>query len=299
MKLRILTILILATSLATMAQEFRCRVNISTKEQQESDRELYNNLKKNIEEFMNNQVWTDNVFDPKERIELNIAITIKGRAGDVFDATFQIQSNRTAFNSSYNSMILNILDEYCKFKYQEFETLEFDENTFNSNLTYVLAFYAYTVLGLDYDSYSLNGGSKWFQNAEALVNNAQSQNDYYGWKAFEKKDNRYWLIENIQNPAYSSYRKCMYTYHRLGLDVMTDKPADGRGKVAEALVELEKVNKQKPGLFIITLFFQSKSKEIQDIFSEGQPDEKSRVLALLKKMDPARGPEYDRSINRK
>lgn len=294
-----LAYLLLMFAAIASAQEFKCRVSINTKDQQESEREMYNNLRKSIEEFMNNQVWTDNVFDSREKIEVNVLISIKGKVDNMFDASLQVQSSRPVFNSRYNSIILNIIDENFKFKYQEFDALELDEQSFNSNLTYVLGFYSYIILGLDYDSFSLNGGSKWYQKAEALVNNAQAQNDYAGWKAYENKENKYWLVENIQNSAYSSFRNCMYIYHRLGLDIMSDKAIEGRAKIVEALVELEKVHKQKPGLFITNIFFQAKNKELQDIFSESQPDEKARILAMLKRMDPGRSSDYDKTLSQK
>jgi len=290
----VLSFLIALLSINGFSQELKCIVSVSAKEQQESDASVYANMKKSIQQFMNSQVWTDNVFDDKEKIEMNISITVTSKSGDNFDATLQIQSNRPAFGSRYNSMMFNFVDDKFKFIFQEFGTIEFDEQRFNSNLTYSLAFYTYMVLGLDYDSFSLNGGTKWYQKAETIVNNAQGQGDYAGWKAYENKENKYWLVENILNPSYAPLRTCLYNYHRLGLDIMSDKPLEGRAKIAESLNELEKVHAVKPGLIIMTAFFQAKSKEIISIFSESQPDEKLRVSNLCKKVDPARASDYDK-----
>jgi hypothetical protein len=276
------------------SQEIKCVVSVTAKDQQASDASLYENLKKVIQQFMNAQVWTDNVFDDKEKIEMNIAITVKARTGDNFDATIQIQANRPVFGSSYKTVMFNFVDDKLQFSFQEFGTIEYDDQRFNSNLTYVLEYYAFIVLGLDYDSFSPNGGTKWFQKAEMLVNNAQTQTDYTGWKAFENQENKYWLVENYLNSAYSPYRTCLYTYHRLGLDIMNEKPTEGRAKIAEALAELEKVHAVKPGLIMMTAFFQAKSKEIIGIFAESQPDEKARVSTLCKKVDPARASDYDK-----
>jgi hypothetical protein len=293
--IKIVLVLLLATlSITGFSQEIKCIVNVTAKEQQESDASVYANMKKAIQQFMNSQVWTDNVFDDKEKIEMNISITVTQKSGDNFDATLQIQSNRPAYGSRYNSMMFNFVDDKFKFTFQEFGTIEFDEQRFNSNLTYSLAFYTYMVLGFDYDSFSLNGGTKWFQKAETIVNNAQGQGDYAGWKAYENKENKYWLVENVLNPSYAPFRTCIYNYHRLGLDIMNEKPNEGRAKIAEALTELEKVHTIKPGLILMTAFFQAKSKEIISIFSESQPDEKARVSTLCKKVDPARASDYDK-----
>jgi len=290
----VLVLLLAMISITGFSQEIKCIVNVTAKEQQESDASVYTNMKKAIQQFMNSQVWTDNVFDDKEKIEMNISITVTQKSGDNFDATLQIQSNRPAYGSRYNSMMFNFVDDKFKFIFQEFGTIEFDEQRFNSNLTYSLAFYTYMVLGFDYDSFSLNGGTKWFQKAETIVNNAQGQGDYAGWKAYENKENKYWLVENVLNPSYAPFRTCIYNYHRLGLDIMNEKPNEGRAKIAEALTELEKVHTIKPGLILMTAFFQAKSKEIISIFSESQPDEKARVSTLCKKIDPARASDYDK-----
>ena len=294
-------IIFLITSIATssVAQEFKCRVSVNTKDQQESEKEFYNNLRKKIEEFMNNQVWTDNTFDTKEKIEINLVFSIDQRVGNVFESKLQVQANRPVFGSTYNSIVLNIVDEKCKFKYEESDIIELNETSFNSNLSYLLSYYAFMILGLDYDSFSLNGGTKWFQKAEGLVNIAQSQNEYQGWKTYESKENRYWLVENIINPSYSSFRNTMYTYHRLGMDKLYDKPAEGRVKILEALLEMEKLYKQNPNLFVMKMFFQSKYKELQEIFSEGQPDEKTRAVSILKKLDPGRSADYDNILSQK
>jgi hypothetical protein len=281
------------------SQELKCVVSVTAKEQQAGDASVYENLKKAIQQFMNAQVWTDNVFDDKEKIEMNIAITVKAKTGDNYDATVQIQANRPIFGSSYKSVMFNFVDDKLQFSFQEFGTVEFDDQRFNSNLSYVLEYYAYIVLGLDYDSFSLNGGTKWFQKAETLVNNAQSQTDYSGWKAFENQENKYWLVENYLNSAYAPFRTCNYGYHRLGLDIMNEKSLEGRTKVAEALSELEKVYAVKPGLIMMTAFFQAKSKEIIGIFAESQPDEKARVSTLCKKVDPARASDYDKITTQK
>ncbi len=292
-------IFLLLTISVANGQELKCTVKVTAKDEQESDRNALENLRKSVEQFMNSQVWTDNVFDEKEKIDVNILISVKQKSNDVYDASLQIQSNRPSYNSRYQSIMLNFIDEKLKFTFQEFGTIEFDEQTFNSNLTYVLAFYAYVIIGLDYDSFSLNGGTKWYQKAEAIVNNAQTQNDYSGWKAFESKDNKYWIIENLINNAYSGFRTSLYTYHRLGLDIMSEKPQEGRAKISEALSELEKVHNQKPGTIILTVFFQAKSKEIINIYSEAQADEKSRITSLLKKMDPGRASDYDKILSQK
>lgn len=291
----IFIVLIITASGNAFSQEIRCRVNVQYSDIPDGDKDLFNEMRKNIEEFMNSQVWTDNAFEEQEKIDMRINIRLlKQNSNKNFSASIQIQSSRPTFNSTYSSTIINYLDEKFNFQYEENQTIEFAENSYVSNLSSVLSFYAYIILGLDYDTFSQQGGTVFYQKAQNIANAANASGES-GWSSSDK-ENRYWLVENLLNSSYSGYRSAMYMYHRLGLDIMADKPVDGRKQIVEALTELEKIYRIKPSAFLLQIFFLAKKDEIIQIFSEGQPDEKQTVVATVKKMNPANASDYDKII---
>ncbi len=193
--------------------------------------------------------------------------------------------------------MLNYKDNEVQFRYVEFQTMEFSENSNLSNLTSLLAYYAYIIIGLDYDAFSLDGGTAYFQKAEKIVTNAQNATEK-GWKSFEGQRNRYWLIENILNPKYAPVREFYYRYHRNGLDVMAEKSADGRASIAEDLKLLQKVFREKPSPFLtfLQVVFDAKSDEFVNVFSDSYPEERTRVNNLLKEIDPTNSGKYQKII---
>lgn len=287
-----LYIVIIIVSLG-YTQELRCNVQVVSSRVQGTNKQVFQTLQKEIYEFMNNQAWTNHVYTNEERIECNILINVSNYAGDEFYATIQVQSRRPVFNSSYNSPIINFKDNDFTFKYVEFEPLEFSLNEHRSNLTSVLAYYAYIILGFDYETFAPNGGTPYFQKAEQIVNNAQNAREK-GWKAFESRKNRYWLVENMLSSEYSGIRDFLYQYHRLGLDAMSEEPAQGRAQVAESLEYLQKIYRRKPDpfLFLIQFIMDAKNEEFVNIFSESFPSEIDRVYAILAEIDPTRIDKY-------
>jgi len=217
------------------AQELNCNVQINSSQVQGSDKSIYDAMQKAIFEFMNSRKWTNNVYKNTERIECTIMINITEQVStNEFKATIQIQSRRPVFNTSYYSTTLNHIDKEFEFDFNEFDPLEYSENTFISNLTSVLAFYANIILAFDYDSFSLNGGSRYLQKAQTIVNNAQGAKES-GWKAFEGERNRYWFAENMLHQNYAPLRKCFYEYHRLGFDLLAKNVQAGRATVLKSL----------------------------------------------------------------
>ena len=289
--------LIISTRQLADAQELFCRVQVahqSSELQGDFIKRLAEALQKDIYEFMNNRKWTNHVYSNDERIECNIFINLTDQiTSDEFKGTIQIQSNRPVFNSTYNSVMFNYLDKNFHIHYTEYQPLEFNETAHISNLTSILAFYTYIILGLDYDSYSLEGGYEYFKKAETIVNNAQNAQER-GWKAYGDTKNRYWLVENISNEIYNPIRECIYRYHRLGLDIMTEKPDECREEIIKCMELLQKVHKVKPGSFLMQLFFTAKADELVNIFSEAFPDEKNRVSMILNKIDPANIAKYSK-----
>jgi len=281
------------------AQELQCGVSVVSPGIQGTNKQVYETMQTSIREFMNGQKWSDNVFSAEERIECSILINIKEViSADEFKATLQIQARRPVYNSSYSSVLLNYLDQDFRFRYAEFEPLIYNPNTVESNLVAVLAYYANVILGLDYDSFSKNGGSKYWEQAEKIKNMSQNSTSP-GWKSFENRRNRHWLVENYLNEQHRPLRECMYQYHRLGLDRMSEKPEDGRKEVLSAIEKLVKVQRQRAGSFALQLFFDAKSDEIINIFSESFSMEKGRAIEILSEVDPANGVKYKEKLTQK
>ena len=287
-------LLLLVSFTDVTAQELNCSVQVNFSQIQGSDQSVFEVMEKNIFEFMNSTTWTNNVFQNTERIECSILINITEQISTGnFKATIQVQSRRPVFNSSYFSTTLNHLDKDFEFKFNEFDNLEYSKNTFTSNLTSVLSFYANIIIGLDYDSFSQNGGTRYFQEAQKIVGNAQSAQET-GWKAFESERNRYWFATNMLHQNYAPLRLCFYQYHRLGFDIMAKNVANGRIEVLKSLLQLEKVHDRRPGNFQLKIFFNSKVDEIVSLFSEGLGKEKTQITNLVNKIDPTNLTKYEK-----
>ncbi|MCQ2608023.1 MAG: DUF4835 family protein [Bacteroidales bacterium] len=278
----------------SFARELRCRVNIQYNEIANADKDLYNTLRSTIEEFMNAQSWTTHSYEEQEKIEVKLNFRITSQSSKNFGGTLQIQSSRPVYNSTYTTTLFNHVDDKISFQYEENEPIEFSENAFVSNLSSILSYYAYLIIGIDYDTFSPNGGIEFFQKAQNVVTTAQA-NDEAGWSSSSRDDKtRYWLVENLLNSSYSAFHSALYKYHRLGLDIMYDKPEEGRKEVYNAVAELEKVFKLKPSSYLLTAFFYAKKDEIVQMYSEGNPDEKNRMVTLAKKLNPANVNDYDK-----
>ncbi len=279
---------------AGQTQELRCNISISAERIQGANRNIFRTMQADLYEFMNNRKWTDNVYTQEERIQCNIFIHLEEQiSSDEFKGSIQVQLRRPVFNSTYETTLLNIKDNDFQCRYVEFQPMDFNETNNRDNLTNILAFYAYVILGFDYDSFSPEGGTPYFEKAQAIINNSQNAREK-GWKAFESERNRYWLIENILNKSYSPMRSCLYTYHRLGLDLMSDKTEEGRTNIAESLRSVQQVFRRRPSLYILQIFFDAKSDELVNIFSKSYPDERNRVAAILNEVDPSNGAKYQK-----
>jgi hypothetical protein len=280
------------------SQELNCNVQISAQKIQGSNRQVFQSMQKDVYEFMNNTVWTNNVFNYSERIDCNFLINLTDQiSSDEFKGTIQIQLSRPVFNTTYNSTILNFIDNNFQFRYVEFQPLEFDPNVHRSNLISVLAYYTYIVLGIDYDSFSLEGGTQFYQLAEKIVSNAQNAPES-GWKPYDgsRNRNRYWLVKNILNKEYSEIRKFIYEYDRNGLDLMESRLGEARTNMAESLKLIQEVYRKKPDpfMYFMQLVIDAKADELVNIFSEAFPEEKSRVIQILTEIDPANKTKYEK-----
>ena len=274
------------------AQDVYCNVRVASSQIQTTDRGAFNTLQKAIYEFLNNTKWTNDVFTTEERIECSVLINLTEQIStDEYKGSIQIQSIRPIHNTSYYSSVFSVLDEDFRFRYIEHQALEFSENSHLSNLTSVLAYYMNIVVGLDYATFSLEGGNPYFNNAQTIVSNAQTAPEL-GWKAYEGNKNRYWLVEELLDSKYSLFQEVLYNYHREGLDGMFDDPQIGREKITESLELLRKLKRQHPSTYILQVFFDAKSSELTNIYSEAFPDEKARVINLLTELDPTNSNKY-------
>lgn len=280
------------------SQELNCNVQVSAQKIQGSNRQVFESMQRDIYEFMNSTVWTNHVFSYAERIDCNILITLTDQlSADEFKGTIQVQLRRPVFNTTYNSTMLNFVDNNFQFRYVEFQPLEFDPNTYRSSLVSVLAYYTYVILGFDYDSYSPLGGTEFFQVAEKIVTNAQNAPES-GWKPYDgsRNRNRYWLVKNLLDKEYEGVRRFIYEYDINGLDKMESKMPEARTSIAESLKLIQEVFRRKPDpfMYLVTIVMESKADELVNIFSEAFPEEKSRVVEILVEIDPANKSKYER-----
>lgn len=297
LKYSFLIILILSTK-TVYSQELNCNVQISAQKIQGSNRQVFESMQRDIYEFMNNTVWTNNVFSYAERVDCNILINLTEQlSADEFRGTIQVQLRRPVFNTTYNSTMLNFVDNNFQFRYVEFQPLEFDPNSYRSSLVSVLAYYTYIILGFDYDSFSFEGGTEFFQIAEKIVTNAQNASEP-GWKPYDgsRNKNRYWLVKNILDKEYEGVRRFIYEYDIHGLDKMESKITEARASIVESLKLLQDVYRAKPDpyMYLVQIILESKADELINIFSEAFPEEKSRVIQILIEIDPGNKTKYEK-----
>lgn len=283
---------------AVFSQELNCNVQVSAQKIQGSNRQVFENMQRDIYEFMNNTVWTNHVFSYAERIDCNLLITINDQiSADEFSGTIQVQLRRPVFNTTYNSTMLNFMDNSFRFRYVEFQPLEFDPNTHRSSLVSVLAYYAYIIMGFDYDSFSPMGGTDFFRMAEKIVTNAQNAPEQ-GWKPYDgsRNRNRYWLVKNLLDDQYRGVRRFLYEYNINGLDRLESKASEARVNIVESLRLIQEVyrNKPDPFMYLVQIIVDAKSEELVNIFSESFPEEKSRVVQILTEIDPANKNKYEK-----
>lgn len=287
--------MLLALSPAKLvAQELNCKVTVLAQRLQTADPRIFKTLETAIFEYLNNRKWTNDVFLPEERIECAMLINITDEAGsNNYKATVSIQVARPGYNSTYNSPVLNHSDKEWLFEYVEFQPIVFNENAFNDNLSSLLGYYAYLIIGMDYDTYSLKGGTPYFNKAQTILNNVPSGDNNPGWRPFDSQRNRYWIIENLLNPRYDVMREVAYQYHRQGIDVMYDNVTNGRQVVINCLQKMEKVAIDFPNAMIFQMFFNAKREELIKMFSEASPNEKTTALNLLQKIDATNQDKYN------
>jgi len=285
---RLLSILFLFTALGGVAQELNFKVIVNAEQIQTTDRAVFKDMERAFANFLNTRKWTNDSYKNYEKINgtLFLNITKMPSIGN-FTANAQITSARPVYNTNYESVLFNFADREWEFEYIESLPLEYNDNTYINNLTSMLAFYAYIVLGMDYDSFSELGGTPYFQRALTVVNNAQSSNRP-GWQALGSNRNRYALIENLNNPQMVGLRKNTYRYHRQALDSFDKTPDQSRQVVLEVLKNVKTVWTIYPNAIFVISFFDTKSTELVNIFSDGNLSVRREAYDILNTLDPKR-----------
>lgn len=296
-------LLLILCCMAGYTQELQARVTInSSRISSQTDKKIFQTLQLALNNFLNSRKWTKETFQPSERIVCNFLITLNQAENNFYQSSLVVQAARPVYNSSYETPLINFMDENLAFKYVEYQPLEFNENRVSgndpaaSNLTAVLAFYVNMILGLDFDSFSLKGGDPYFQKAQSIVNNAPDGRDILGWRAFDGQRNRYWLIENLTNSRYTLIHDALYSYYRLGMDKMYDNETEARKSVINTLNMLSNINTETPNAMILQFFFLGRNTEFINIFKKAAPDEKARASELLAKLDVTNANRYKQEL---
>ena len=294
LKKTIFTYLILISSLNVNSQEILCNVRVNSSQIQISDRKIFQSMQTAIYEFINNTKWTNANISSEERIECSILINISNKiSNDEYEGSMQIQSTRPIYGTSYKSTLFNFMDNNIRFKFLEYQSLEFSETSHLSNLTSIIAFYVNIILGLDFATFSEEGGNEYFNTAQKIVNNAQNARES-GWKAFESDKNRYWIAHDLLDNRYNKYHMCLYRYHRIGLDKLAEEPEDARYEITESIESLRSIYRENPSALLLKLFFDAKADEITKIYSESFPNEKARIVKTLVEIDPTNSSKYQK-----
>ena len=278
------TILLFAFSFVVNAQEFNCIVTVNSDQVSQTNQQVFKTLERSLNDFVNKNKWTNRAYKENERINLQIFITITKFESNRFDGNIQIQSTRPVYNTSYDTSVFNYKDNKFSFEYVEFQPLVFNENVFESNLISVISYYAYVVLGLDADTFSLEGGKEYFKTAQKIVTQAQGSNSI-GWGQTDER-NRFELIDDLLSNTYREYHVAMYNYHRKGLDILADNNSTGKQVISGTMRLFETIQQRRPNAFLTQIFFETKSEEIRNVFSDGPKVDIVKLKDMLNKVAP-------------
>ncbi|MDA9003098.1 DUF4835 family protein [Flavobacteriaceae bacterium] len=291
MKHLVLIFLFLVSLIPLKAQELNAQVIVNSDLVNQTNQQIFKTLERSLNEFMNTQVWTNQELLKQEKITCSFVFNLTGYSNDQFEATLQVQSERPVFDSNYDTPIFNFLDRDIVFSYQEFQPIFFNQSSFESNLVSLLSFYAYVIIGLDADTFQINGGSNFYEQALQIVSLAQVTSRK-GWKPSDGIRNRFWLIDSLRSNTFREYRQALYRYHREGLDQMTSKPLEGKEALMEAIQMLDPLFRRRPNAFLLQVFFDAKVEEIVNLFSEGPEVDFKATETVLKRIAPFFGSRW-------
>jgi len=275
------------------SQEVNCTITLNADQVNQTNRQIFGTLERALNDFVNKSQWTNKIYKENELVNARMFITVTDYSSDRFSANIQIQSSRPVFNTSYESPIFNFKDNQFNFQYIEFQPLVYNPNVFDSNLVGVISYYIYIILGLDADTFALEGGNEFYKKAQQIVTQAQSSN-FSGWRQ-TASDNRgrFELVDNLLSNTFREYRIAMYNYHRKGLDILGDNNSTGKQVIAGSMRLFETLVQRRPNAFLIQTFFDAKSDEIQDIFSDGPKVDIVALKETLNKVAPFYSTTWD------
>jgi hypothetical protein len=305
MKTRIVSLVVLlVVCCAVKAQELQGKITvIASRVPTTVDKKIFNTLQSQLTNLINNRKWGTDAFKQSEKIECSFLLNIENVVEpNVYKASLTVQAARPVFNSAYKAAMINFQDADVTFKYVEFQPVEFNENrvqgsdALTSNLTAVFAYYAYMILGFDYDSFSPKGGDLFFQKAQNIVNNAPEGNNISGWRVFDGLRNRYFLADNMMNPRYNLVHDVIYSYYRSGLDKLYDAEAEATSSILQSLVQFQAFNKENPNTMIVQFFMQSKFIELSGIFKKAPSDIREKALEVLVFLDATNAQKYREAL---
>jgi len=268
MRNSLLILVSILLSFGVNAQELQCTVTVNSDQVAQTNQQVFKTLERSLSDFVNKSKWTNKIYKENERINAQMFITVTEFESSRFRANIQIQSSRPIYNTSYESPVFNYKDNSFDFEYIEFQPLIYNENVFDSNLVGVISYYVYIILGLDADTFSLEGGNEFFKQAQQIVTQAQGSS-FSGWSQDTKDRTRFELVDNLLSNSFREYRIAMYNYHRKGLDVLADNNSTGKQIIAGTMRLFETLIQRRPNAFLIQTFFDAKSDEIRNVFSDG------------------------------
>jgi hypothetical protein len=280
-----LILLVFLYTTVTFSQELNCTVNVIAQQTGNDNNVVFKTLEKQLMEFINNTKWAEKTFGLEERINCSMVINVREYSNDRFSASLQVSSSRPIYNSTYSSPVYNYNDKDFNFQYLEFQNLVYNPIQFESNLMSVLSFHVYMILGMDGDSFLLNGGDEYLKQAQTIANYSQQLNGQ-GWKLEDGLQSRFALIDNLMSPTFKEMRSAMYNYHIEGLDRMSESTKNAKSQVISSLSELQKVHRRRPNSYLMRVFFDAKSDEIMDVLSGGPSVNITEAMDILNRIAP-------------
>ncbi|MBS1626323.1 MAG: DUF4835 family protein [Bacteroidetes bacterium] len=282
------------------SQELQAKVSINASRINTTvDKKIFVTLQNQLTDFLNSRKWTNQAFKQNERINCSFVLNLdNGTDINTFKATLIVQAARPVYNASYQSAIVNFQDPDVLFKYIEYQPIDFDDNrvqgidAIKSNLSACLAYYAYLIIALDFDSFSPKAGEPYYRKAQNIVNNAPEGSGINGWRSFDGLFNRYWLIENLTNTRNNIIHDVIYSYYRAGLDRMYENEKEAQNNILQSLIQLQAFNKEVSNTMIVQFLTQTKTQEFIGIFKNANSDVKARALEVLSKLDAASAAIY-------
>ncbi|NCF31143.1 MAG: DUF4835 family protein [Bacteroidetes bacterium] len=287
----IFSFLLILSLIKTYGQELNAQFVVNADLVNQTNQQIFETLERSLNEFINSQSWSNQDFFPQEKITCSFVLNLSSYNASKFEGTLQIQSQRTIFDSNYDSPLLNFLDKDISFTYQEFQPLFFSPASFESNLVSLISFYAYIIMGINADSLRFKGGDPYFEQAQRIVNLSQ-QSGALGWIQNDSNRNRFWLSDTMRSNTFREYREALYTYHRKGLDLMPEKPSEAKKNIISALLPLENLYDRRPNAMLLQMFFDAKADEIVNLFSDGPEVDFDRASKMLKKIAPFYQPQW-------